>query len=393
MARTTQVPLLVVGGGLGGLTAALALSSRGIPCHVVEKSPQFGEIGAGLQIAPNASRILHRLGLFDAIRGTAVFPQQLVMMDAVSGERVTSVDLGRAFLERYQQPYFVIHRGDLLDALLAACRSKPSITLEAGKALARIEDTADGADAFFADGTVYRCQAIVGADGLHSSVRRHVTGDEEPVCEPYVAYRGAIPIGAISEHAGMDSMMYWGGPELHFVQYPLRGGEMYNQVAVFRSRRFDPASQDWGTPQELQESFACTCAPVRKSLEAILLNRRWPMVHRYPIAQWTRGRVTLLGDAAHPMLQYLAQGACQAIEDAVCLARKLSESGLDYERAFAAYQAARYLRTARVQTSARFFGDYVMHLSGVNRLLRNALLASRRADDFSALDWLYGHDA
>lgn len=391
MATSKKIPLLVVGGGLGGLTAALALASHGIACHVVEKSPQFREIGAGLQIAPNASRILHALGALDEIRKTAVFPKRLVMRDAVSGETITSVDLGRTFLERFGQPYFVTHRGDLLDALLACCRQRASITLDPGKALVKIEDGGNGVLATFAGGEVYDCKALIGADGVHSTVRRHVAGAADPVCEPYVAYRGAIPISAIPEHSGLDNVVIFGGPDLHFVQYPLRGGELYNQVAVFKSQRFQPNSDDWGSPEEMDAAFACTCTFVRKSLQSILRNRRWPMVHRYPIANWTHGRVTLLGDAAHPMLQYVAQGACQAIEDAACLAKLLAEHGRDYDKAFAAYQAERYLRTARVQSTARFFGDYVLHLHGVNATLRNKLLESREADDFSDIDWLYGY--
>ena len=190
-----------------------------------------------------------------------------------------------------------------------------------------------------------------------------------------------------------DDVVIFAGPDLHFVQYPLRGGELYNQVAVFRSRRFMPGSDDWGSPEEMDEAFACTCAFVRQSLRSILRNRRWPMVHRHPIANWTRGRVTLVGDAAHPMLQYVAQGACQAIEDAACLAQQLAMHGEDYALAFSHYQAARYLRTARVQTTAGFFGDYVLHLHGVGAVLRNAMLAPRKADDYSVIDWLYGYDA
>ena len=391
MATPTKVPLLIVGGGLGGLSAALALACQGIASHVVEKSPQFGEIGAGLQIAPNASRILHALGALEEIRKTAVFPKRLVMKDALSGEMVTSIDLGRAFIERYGQPYFVAHRGDLLDALLACCRTHGGITLEPDKALVAIESKPDGVLAMFADGSAYACEALVGADGLHSLVRQHVAGESPPVCEPFVAYRGAIPIGAIAEHSGLDNVVIFGGPDLHFVQYPLRGGALYNQVAVFKSRRFRRNSDDWGSPDELDEAFACACPFVRQSLASIQRTRRWPMVHRHPIAHWTRGRVTLLGDAAHPMLQYVAQGACQAIEDAACLAKLVAAHGRDYERAFTHYEAARHLRTARVQTTARFFGDYVLHLHGVSATLRNALLASRDAQDYGAIDWLYGY--
>jgi len=387
--------LLIVGGGLGGLATALAFSRHGIASHVVEKSPQFGEIGAGLQIAPNASRILQYLGVMDEVRKTAVFPARMVFLDGVTGERVRYFDLGAPFLERYGHPYFVMHRGDLLDALLTGCRASKLITLEPNKELVSLEDAGNGALARFSDGSSYECQAIVGADGLRSTARRFVAGDGEPICHPYVAYRGAIPMSDVSTHAGLDNVVMYCGPGLHFVQYPLRRGELYNQVAVFESRRFKPDSDDWGTPDELDEAYACTCDYVRGALKVIKRNRRWPMVDRKPIARWTRNRIALMGDAAHPMLQYIAQGACQAIEDAACLAQKVADlsggSDPDYAKAFLAYQEARYLRTARVQTTARFAGDYVFHLDGVAREVRNKLLENSSPTDYSPLDWLYAY--
>ncbi len=390
-AASRKVPLLIAGGGLGGLAAALALSRQGIASHVVEKSRQFGEIGAGLQIAPNASRILERLGVMDDVRKTAVFPARMVFLDAVTGERVRYFDLGKPFLERYGHPYFVMHRGDLLDALLAGCRANKLITLEPGKELASLEDLGSGVRATFADGSAYECEALIGADGLHSSARRFVAGDGEPVLHPYVAYRGAIPMSDVSKHAGLDNVVMYMGPGLHFVQYPLRRGELYNQVAVFESKRFKPGSDDWGTPEELDQAYSGTCEYVRGALRVVKRDRRWPMIDRLPIARWTRDRVTLLGDAAHPMLQYIAQGACQAIEDAACLADRLAHCKGEYAGAFLAYQEARYLRTARVQTTARFSGDYFYHLDGPARLVRNQLLENSSPTDYSPLDWLYGY--
>jgi salicylate hydroxylase len=191
----------------------------------------------------------------------------------------------------------------------------------------------------------------------------------------------------------MDNVVMYCGPGLHFVQYPLRRGELYNQVAVFESKRFKADSDDWGTPEELESAFAGCCDYVRGALKVVKRDRRWPMIDRDPIAQWTRNRVVLMGDAAHPMLQYLAQGACQAIEDAACLANKMAEvrDSRDYAKAFTAYQQARYLRTGRVQTTARFVGDYVFHLGGVAREVRNALVAGSSPTDYSPLDWLYAH--
>jgi 2-polyprenyl-6-methoxyphenol hydroxylase-like FAD-dependent oxidoreductase len=382
--------ILIGGGGLGGLAAALALSRKGIASHVVEKARQFGEIGAGLQIAPNAARILDGLGVMDEIRKTAVFPARLVFLDAITGESVRAFDCGKAFIERYGHPYFVMHRGDLLDALLAGCRASKLITLEPNKEIVSLEDTGTGARAKFADGSVYECEALIGADGLHSAVRRFVANDGEPVCHPYVAYRGAIPMSDVSKHAGLDNVVMYMGPGLHFVQYPLRRGELYNQVAVFESKRFKPGSDDWGTPDELDEAFGACCEYVRGALKVIKRDRRWPMIDRLPISQWTRNRIVLMGDAAHPMLQYVAQGACQAIEDAAYLSEEIAKCGSDYAKAFLAYQNRRYLRTARVQTTARFAGDYLFHLDGVPRLVRNGLMEGSSPTDYTPLDWLYG---
>jgi salicylate hydroxylase len=217
-----------------------------------------------------------------------------------------------------------------------------------------------------------------------------VHDDGEPICSQFVAYRGTIPIEEAPSDSELDAMVIWVGPDLHFVQYVVHQGTLFNQVAVFRSYRYKRDSEDWGTVQELEEHFGSMCPRVRSAAAKIKRNRRWPMLDRLPIPNWTRGRMTLLGDAAHPMLQYLAQGACQALEDAVCLGASLERSGGDAGRAFLNYQQKRMARTARVQTSARFFGE-VKHVHGVGISLRNALLAKRTADDFEYFEWLYGY--
>lgn len=388
MGSGKRVPLLIVGGGIGGLAAALGLANIGRTVHVLEKAPEFSEIGAGLQLAPNASRMLDRLGVLKELHRHAVFPERLVWMDALSGERITALDLGRKFQETYGYPYIVMHRHDLLDTLLAACRASPRITLETKKDVVAVEDLGDGARARCADGSVYECDTLIGADGLWSPTRKLVHDDGEPVCAQYVAYRGTIPMQEMSEHVGLDNVVIWTGPEMHLVQYPVRRAELYNQVAVFRSHRYRPDSEDWGTVEELDQHFSPTCAYVRGALRLIKRNRRWPMYDRAPIATWTRNRIALLGDAAHPMLQYVAQGAAQAIEDAVCLADKIERHGDDMPKALLAYQEARYLRTARVQLTSRFFGE-VLHVGGVGMTLRNALIQPRPHDSFFEVDWLY----
>jgi 3-hydroxybenzoate 6-monooxygenase len=357
----------------------------------VEKAAEFGEIGAGLQLAPNALHVLDALGVLGEMDRHAVYPARLVWMDALSAEPITAVDLGDPFRRRYRQRYIVMHRGDLLATLLEACRAEPRITLEAGRDVLAVEDLGDAARARLADGGALEAELLIGADGLHSAVRGLVS-DDRPVCDGCVAYRGTIPVKDLSAHAGLDNVVMWVGPNMHFVQYPLRRGELYNQVAVFRSPSYAPGVAEWGLVEELDAHYAQTCDTVRASIRLMWRDRRWPMFDRKPIARWTQNRIALLGDAAHPMYQYIAQGACQAIEDGMSLARAVAASQGDPAAALAAYETARLLRTARVQLTARAMGAF-FHLDGVAAQVRNAMMKGRRADDYTLLDWLYGHRA
>lgn len=381
-----QAPVLVVGGGIGGLACALALARVGRRVHVLESAQRFGEIGAGIQLAPNAIRCLRALGILEALQATAVRPRELVYMDAVANERITSVDLGAPFLERYGDPYMVIHRGDLHLALLKACMAQPLITLETNRRVTVCEDNGDAVRVRCADGSQYQAEALIGADGLHSVIRPLIS-DDSPVASEFVAYRGTIPYSQVASHVGADSMVMWVAPDLHFIQYKVRAGDLYNQVAVFRSNRYSGDHDDWGTPEELDEHFSVCAQPVRDGAALLDRGMHWPMYDREPIGNWTRNRLTLLGDAAHPMLQYLAQGGCQAIEDAVSLADCVSEYA-DVSTAFIAYQTQRIPRTGRVQRTARMFGE-ISHIGGVGIKLRNALFAQKDPRDYQQFDWLY----
>ena len=385
-----KVPCLVVGGGIGGLTAALALARGGRDVHVLEKADAFTEIGAGLQLAPNATRVLTALGVMDALMAHAVAPARLLWMDALAEKPITSVDLGAPFRAHFGYPYLVMHRGDLLTALLEACRASGRVALEASRDVVAVEDRGSTALARCANGDTYEADMLIGADGLWSPIRRLLHPDE-PTRVPYVAYRGTLPMNDISPHAGTDTVVMWVGPNMHFVQYPIRGGEEFNQVAVFRSPTYSTTSDDWGTPEQLDAHYAQCCAYVRDCVRLMWRHIRWPMYDREPISDWVRGRIALLGDAAHPMFQYIAQGACQAIEDGFCLAREVTAKS-DPTQALEAYRQARYLRTARVQLTARAMGAF-FHLDGVNAQLRNWMMASRKATDYAPLDWLYGHKA
>ncbi len=379
---------LIVGGGIGGLTTALALSRAGRSVHVLERSSEFGEIGAGLQLAPNATRILDRLGVLGELSRHAVFPDRLVWMDALREEKITEIDLGPKFQARYGHPYIVMHRSDLLSALLEACRNSSLITLETDRHVETVEDHGDSARAICADGTVYDAEILIGADGLRSKVRSLISTDE-PVGDGYVAYRGTMPMSEMSKHAGLDNVVMWVGPDMHFVQYPVRSGELYNQVAVFRSKRYTTESDDWGTVEEFDAHFAQTCDYVQHCARLMWRDRRWPMYDREPILGWTKNRIVLLGDAAHPMYQYIAQGACQAIEDAASIADCLAGGAADIPAALARYQNFRSHKAVRVQITARAMGRF-FHMAGPAADVRNMMIGQRVADDYSYLDWLYG---
>ena len=385
--------ILIVGGGIGGLTAALALARDGYQVRVLEKAAQFAELGAGLQLAPNATRILSRLGVLDRVLDAGVRPRRLLLRSAVTADELTALDLGEPFAARYQAPYVVMHRSDLLAILYEACQAA-GVELCPDSDVWVVTDGADAATAECADGTRHDGAAVIAADGLHSVVRRLFTADQ-PVCSGFAAYRGTARIDQVTARSGLDEVVAWIGPDLHFVQYPLRAGQIYNQVAVFRSPKYAAcpglADGQWGGPDELDEAFQACCPQVREATGFLWRDRWWPMYDREPLTVWTRGRIALLGDAAHPMLQYLAQGACQAIEDADALARALAACpGRELiGQALAHYAATRATHAARVQRTARTWGD-IWHVSGVGALLRDELFRRRPADDYSHTDWLYG---
>lgn len=386
----THDDVLVVGGGLGGLATALALRRSGRSVRVLERASAFVEVGAGIQLAPNATRTLAALGVLEHVIDVGVLPRRLVMADAVGGRELTALDL-TDFPQRYGGPYVVLHRSDLLNILLKG-GDEAGVSLETDALVERVVDDGDRVIATCADGREFSGSVLVGADGLRSRLRPQFVQDDV-ICSGYVAYRGAVPIGQVERHADLRDVVAWLGPEMHLVQYPLRSGDLYNQVAVFRSPSFERGDPDWGNPSELTERFSVCCEHVRESVPMLGTDHRWPMYDRLPAAKWTAGRIALMGDAAHPMLQYLAQGACQAMEDTAVLAESLSGRDLADTSAVAEaltrFQDIRAPRTARVQSAARVWGD-IWHVDGVAKLMRDELMLDRAPEDHRHVDWLYG---
>ena len=380
--------ILVAGGGIGGLAVALALARKGRKVRVLEKAAEFGEIGYGIQMGPNVSRMLERLGVMRALEPHAVFPDALILVDALTNQEISRISLGAAFRARYKYPYFVIHRRDLHGGILEACRAREEIVLEASRGVTKFSQDDEAVHVACENGSEYEGEALIGADGLWSPTRAALVADGAPRQAGHFVYRGVVPTEQIIDRSHLDSMTIWCGPDLHLVQYRLRGGTVMNNVATIASRRIRRGDSNAGGPDELEEIFAPTDPRVRDMLRYVSRERNWVLHDRDPVTNWTGGRVTLLGDAAHPTLQYLAQGAQMAIEDAVVLAEKVATAGGDFNRAFLAYQRERMNRTARVVLSSRFFGEY-FHVDGGARELRNELARRRDPDDPWEADWLY----
>ena len=381
--------LMIVGGGIGGLATALAAAEAEIPATVFEQAPQFGEVGAGLQLAPNAMAVLDRFGVLEEINKVAVFPKRLVLKDIYSGKELVTLDLGDKFKERYGYPYIVMHRSDLHSILLEAVKKKGTVKLVTNQTIQTAEQTEMGVAITNQNGEKFIGDAVIGADGIKSNIRKLLSVDDTVPSE-YVAYRGTIPISEV-DHANFDDVIMWIGPNLHLVQYPVRRAELYNIVVVFKSYNYKPNSDDWGTPEELERRFAGAHEDAQNTLTFIERQFRWPMYDRNPIDNWTIGNITLLGDAAHPMLQYLAQGAVQAFEDASYLADMLKKHRDNYAKAFLDYQEKRIPRTARVQTNARKWGEILHAEDPTTILLRKTIFDSRSPFDYEISDWLYAH--
>jgi 2-polyprenyl-6-methoxyphenol hydroxylase-like FAD-dependent oxidoreductase len=388
-ATANQGPVLVVGGGIAGLATALALSRKGIPVQVLEQAPEFKEIGAGIQLGPNVFRMFEVLGLTEQMIHWAAFPDQLVMRDSITGEVVVEMPIDKRFHDRYHAPYGVIHRADLLNVIYEACKKSNLIKLATSKKVTAIEDSGNGVTAHTENGETYTGAALIGCDGLWSTVREHIVGDGKPVVSGHIAYRAVLPTAEWPKEYRLPKMIIWAGDKTHLVHYPLRRGELFNLVVVFHSDRYEEGWDTFGDPAELHQRFAEKCEPVRTLLQKVNSWKMWVLCDRPPIKNWTKGRITLLGDAAHPMLQYLAQGGNMAIEDAVCLANQIVDHGGDYAAAFQTYQQLRYLRTARVQLMARVFGE-VYHAAGVARELRNKVLREWMTQGGWDMSWLYG---
>lgn len=385
----TISPVLVAGGGIGGLAAAIGLARKGIRSVVLERDRDFLEIGAGIQLGPNALAVLDRLGAGERVRDRLIPVAFLEIRDAVAGGSLVRLDLHGRFLDRFGAGYGVIHRGDLLRSLHETCLEADLIELVPSAEVTSWEEHADHVEAVTADGRGWRGRCLIAADGLHSRFRRDIVGDGDPVPSGHATFRCLIRSELMPEHCRVDGAVLWAGPGCHLVHYPLRDREVYNAVVTVHDGSTDEARGEAVDDETVRHRFDRVGDRARAFLEAGTGWRRWTLRDREPVDTWVKGRIALLGDAAHPMLQYAAQGACMAIEDAAVLADRLAAND-DPAAALDDYAAARRDRTARVQRLSRWMAAEVYHPGGTAAGRRDAMLLDLTEDRLlEHLNWLY----
>lgn len=383
--------IIVAGGGIGGLATAMGLAQKGRSVLVLEKASQFGELGAGIQLAPNAFHSFDYLGVGEAARKMAVYVEALRFMDAMTSEEIAHLDFGEAFRKHFGNPYAVVHRGDLHGVLVRACRANPKIELKAASEVMGYEQDGKSVTVRVADGTTYTGSGLIGADGLWSNVRKQLAGDSPARLAGHTTYRSVIPYDEMPEDLRWTAVTFWAGPMCHLVHYPLSDLRMFNLAITAHNNPPGPAAGVPVTKAEVMKGFAHVHPKARQIIDIGKDWKYWVLADRDPIDNWVEGRVALLGDAGHPMLQHMAQGACQALEDAVCLSHMVGEFPDRWEQALQSYHTRRLLRVTRVQVQSRVVADHIYHPDGAHAKLRNAMMRAMRQEDWwKTMEWLYG---
>ena len=391
--------ILIAGGGIGGLAAALACGRAGTQVQLFERAAAFGEVGAGIQIGPNVTRILHQWGLAERLGGVAAFPTHLQVRHAGTGHELGVLTLGPAAVQRYGAPYATVHRADLHQLLLDAVRAQGAADLCLDRGLTVFSQTRSEVSVQTPQGERFEGDALIGADGLWSAVRQWLLDDGMPRVTGHLAYRAMVPQATLPEHLRSQHVTVWMGPDLHVVQYPVRQGEWLNVVGIVHASL--PIAPD-GVPMSVQgwdhgadaatlgASLIGSCSPLQELVRAIDHWRMWVLCDRPPMLgarQQARGRVALLGDAAHPMRPYLAQGAGMAIEDAAEIGRLFAGGNAEVDAVLDHYANRRWQRNRRVQARAIRNGQ-IFHARGLVRFGRDTalrLLGERLLD----VPWLY----
>ncbi len=392
MTNMAPQQMLIAGGGIGGLAAAVACTQRGVPVQLLERAAQLSEVGAGIQIGPNVTRILQAWGLGDALAQVAAFPPRLQARDAQTGQVLGTLTLGERAQSLYGAPYATIHRADLQGLLHSAAQSA-GVDIRLGQTVQGWQDTSDGLEVSTAENSSVQANALIGADGVWSAVRQQLLGDAPARFTGHLAYRALVAQADLPAHLRSEQVTVWMGPRLHVVHYPVRSGQWLNLVAIVHGAKPEP-SQDWdqvGQTQALMQAMGAVGHDLHERLASVPAWRQWALHDREPLnraKQMAQGRVALLGDAAHPMRPYLAQGAGMAIEDAQVLAQCFCIDNATVPEQLQAYAEQRWVRNALVQARAIRNGR-IFHATGPvawGRNLSMRLMGERVMD----VPWLYG---
>lgn len=377
--------ILIVGGGIGGMTLALSLAQKGIASQVLEQAAVFRESGAGILLCPNVFKIFAHLKIAPKMTQIASFPEHLIYADGLTGKEYLKVTMGEAIIDQFGYPYGSFHREELLRALIEESQKYPQVKLIPSAKVVQIQDLGEQVRAVTEEGTVYTGSCLVGCDGLWSLVRKMVLNDDPPRFSGHITHRGVVEVDKLSPLLRPNNVVHWDLPDAHLVQYPIGKKGWFNIVAVCQTYKQRPLEDTQGAPDELQERFQNARPEILELLRHVDTSRHWKLLDRLPCKEWSLGRITLLGDAAHPTLPHLTQGAGMAIEDAAVLANKIELHGRNYPKAFQDYQESRYLRTAQVQIFSKAYGE-AHHAHGVARELRNYLISQRTPQE--NYEWL-----
>ena len=406
-----HAPITIAGAGIGGLSAALLLARGGQPVRVLEQAGVLAGTGAGIQLGPNAMKVLAHMGLREAVLETACQPQAIAVHDAATGRNITRILLGKAAQALYGETYCTLHRADLQSVLLEAVRANQLIELRLGAALSALhqeiqQDAPQEVQQVkiqLSNDEQLEASVLIGADGLHSKVRALLLQDGAPRATGHAAFRSLLPAADVPAGVSLNEVSVWWGHGVHVVGYPVRGGAWFNLAILTRTRAEKHAptqsAESWNlsaTPEEAQRALGTACPQLQALVAAATSWKRWNLFDRPPAPYWSAGSVTLLGDAAHPMLPYLAQGAAMALEDAAALAQCLHNHAhsadtttADISTALSHYETLRKTRTERVVNTARRNG-HIFHMRGPLAVARNAVLALK-GTEVLGLPWLYGY--
>lgn len=381
-----QEPIIIVGGGIGGMASALAMARKGISTLLLEQAAQFREAGAGIQFCPNTFKMLDYLGIKKPFLDIAILPEYLCYTDATNGFEYMRLPLGETMIQRFNQPFGSFHREDVLRTFVDECRKSNYIQLLTSAKVVAVSETSQGVIVETADGKPYTGAALIGCDGIWSVVHKNVHNNQPPRNSGQIIYRGVVHRDEMPQGLQFDNIMHFVQPLAHFVHYPIGTEGYINISAIFQTDHSPDPRNNTGSKEELFKGFSGASSKTMEILERVDTTRRWVLCDREPSKEWTRGKITLLGDAAHATLPYMTSGAGMAVEDAVVLAEAIVEFDYNYPLAFKEYQSRRYLRCAYVQYFSRLYGDVHHATSSVARELRNDLISKRSVEE--NLNWI-----